>query len=84
MQGAAYSSDGGKLHEEVLNHARVTLVHETPELIFTVAGYENKKASYWKDKAGGISCLLTARQTHTHTQARGSDMSDFKASSSLR
>lgn len=43
------------------------MVNETPELIFTVAGWENK-ASYRRDKAGSI--LLPApcqANTHPHT-----------------
>lgn len=83
MQGAGYSSDEGKWCEEVLYHATVTLVNETPELIFTVADCENRKHHIERIKQEASSCLRTPKQTHTHTQAQGSDMSAFKASSSL-
>lgn len=70
MQGAGYSSKEGKWCEEVLNHATITLVNETPELIFTVAGCENRKHHIERIRAGSI--LLPAHSqanAHPHTSS---------------
>lgn len=66
-QGAGYSSGEGKWYEKVLNHATTTLVNETPELIFTVAGCENRKHHIERIKQEASSCLLTpSKHTPTH------------------
>lgn len=83
MQGAGYSSDAEKQCKEILNHAMVAPANKTLKLIFTFAACKNREHHIERIEQEASSCLLTPRQTPTHTQAQGSDKPAFKAFSLL-